>query len=328
MTDKVLKIAILGGGKMAGQHAAAIATLKNARLVAVADPLIPEEDLKTRFGAGVGFYRDAETLLKEADPDVVHVVTPPATHVDLARLALEHGAHVYVEKPFALSEDDARAVLQLADEKGLKACAAHQVLFQDSGRKYRDYMHLIGDVVHVESYFSFKTVRRRADGKGSVTPVEQLIDILPHPVYLLLSAFEKDGVTPEMELRSLDVSPQGEVRALVSIQGRPAMLVVTLRGRPIESYLKIVATNGSINADFILAGVTRLPGPGASAPAVVLRPFSQARQMVFGSLATLFKMFFRRHKSYPGLADLLQGFMPVSMAKAACPSPGRASSRR
>ena len=307
MTDKILKVAILGGGKMAGQHAAAIATLKNARLVAVADPVVAEADLKARFGSEVAIYRDAEALLREVSPDVVHIVTPPASHVDLARLALEHGAHVYVEKPFALTEADARGILELADQKGLKACAAHQVLFQDAGRKYREHMRLIGVPVHVESYFSFKTVRRRTDGKGSVTPVEQLIDILPHPVYLLLSAFEGEQM-PAMELRSVEVSPQGEVRALVAVDGRLAMLVVTLQGRPIESYLRIVGINGSINADFILAGVTKLPGPGASAPAVVLRPFSQARQMVFGSIATLFKMFFRRHKSYPGLAELLQGF--------------------
>lgn len=307
MTDRVMKIAILGGGKMAGQHAAAIATLRNVRLVAVADPVVPEGELKTRFGSEVAIFRDAKTLLKEVTPDIVHVVTPPGTHAELARLALEHNTHVYVEKPFALSEAEAREVLELAEAKGLKACAAHQVLFQDAGRKYREYLHLTGDVVHVESYFSFKPVRRRADGRGSITPVEQLIDILPHPVYLMLSAFEGDD-TPPMALRSVDVSPEGEVRAMVTIAKRTALLVVTLRGRPIESYLRIVGTNGSINADFILAGVTKLPGPGASAPAVVLRPFSQARQVVFGSLGTLFKMFFRRHKSYPGLAELLEGF--------------------
>lgn len=307
MTEVVMKIAILGGGKMAEQHAAAIATLKNAQLVAVADPIVAEDELKTRFGANVAVYREAENLLKEIEPDVVHVVTPPGTHAELAQLALEYSAHVYVEKPFALSEEEARDVLNLAAEKNRKACAAHQVLFQDAGGKYREYLHMIGDVVHVESYFSFKTVRRRADGRGSITPVEQLIDILPHPVYLMLSAFENDG-TPKMNLRSVDVSPEGEVRAMVSVADRTALLIVTLRGRPIESYLRIVGTNGSLNADFILAGVTKLFGPGASAPAVVLRPFSQARQMVFGSLSTLFKMFFRRHKSYPGLAELLEKF--------------------
>lgn len=307
MTDKVMRVAILGGGKMAGQHAAAIATLQNAKLVSVSDPIVPDEELRTRFGSEVVFYRDTESLLNESKPDVVHVVTPPGTHAELARLALESGAHVYVEKPFALSEAEAREVLELAQSKGLKACAAHQVLFQDAGRKYREFINQIGEVVHVESYFSFKTVRRRPDGKGSVTPVEQLIDILPHPVYLMLSAFE-DESTPEMELKSVEVSPQGEVRAMVSIGGRTAVLIVTLRGRPIESYLRIVGTNGSVNADFILAGVAKHLGPGASAPSVVLRPFSQARQVVFGSIGTLFKMFFRRHKSYPGLAELLEGF--------------------
>src|SRR5690606_187115 len=77
MTDKILKVAILGGGKMAGQHAAAIATLKSARLVAVADPVVAEEDLRARFGSEVKIYRDAEALLREVSPDVVHIVTPP-----------------------------------------------------------------------------------------------------------------------------------------------------------------------------------------------------------------------------------------------------------
>ena len=43
-----------------------------------------------------------DALLAEARPDVVHVCTPPAAHVAAALAALEAGAHVYVEKPFAL----------------------------------------------------------------------------------------------------------------------------------------------------------------------------------------------------------------------------------
>jgi predicted dehydrogenase len=110
MTDKILKIAILGGGKMAGQHAAAIATLKERSTGSGGrSGGLRRADLKARFGTGVTIYRDADALLKEVSPDVLHIVTPPVSHVELARLALEHGAHVYVEKPFALTEADARS---------------------------------------------------------------------------------------------------------------------------------------------------------------------------------------------------------------------------
>lgn len=183
-----LRVALLGGGKMALQHAAAIRHCPNARLVAVADPLVPASELTARFGKDVTAYTDPQVLLAAVKPDVVHVVTPPSTHAALARQCLEAGANVYVEKPFALTATDAESVLRLTDSSGLRVCAAHQVLFQDAGRSYRRHLPIIGEIVHVESFFSFRPVRRRAGGGGLSTPVEQLIDILAHPVYLLLDA--------------------------------------------------------------------------------------------------------------------------------------------
>ena len=321
MSNNKLKVALIGCGKMGMHHAKAIEIQKNAELVAVADPTVEKEKLDKLLGRTVEYFDDAAKMLETVKPDVVHIVTPPSSHVDLAKLALEHGANVYVEKPFALNVDDARSVMALADEKGLKVCAAHQVLFQDSGQKYQTFMNLIGKVIHVESYFSFKIVRKA--GSGYMAPVEQLIDILPHPVYLALSAFESSGVdSGEYELHSVEVDADGEVRALIKQGDMRAMLIVTLRGRPIESYLRIVGTNGSINADFVLSGVKKLPGPGASAIAAVLAPFSEAKQMVFGTIRTIFKMIFKKHKSYAGLGELLELFYKSVADNTASPVSG------
>jgi predicted dehydrogenase/nucleoside-diphosphate-sugar epimerase len=306
MTEK-LRIALLGGGKMAAQHAAAIRHCDAAELVAVADPGVAEQELKQRFGASVACFADAAAMLEQVRPDVVHVVTPPQTHATLARLCLEANAHVYVEKPFALTLEETDSVLALADERGLKVCAAHQVRFQDAGRRYRQTLPMIGQPMHVESFFSFKPVRRRAGGGGLSTPVDQLIDILPHPVYLLLDALRAGGAVGA-ELGAFEVSADGEVRALVRSGDTLGTLVVSLRARPVESFLRVMCTNGSVNADFILGAVVQLPGPGASAPSVVVKPFSAAWQQAWGSFKGLLGLVFRRHKSYPGLAELLGAF--------------------
>lgn len=318
---KELKVAIFGCGKMGLHHIKAIGMVPGARVVAVADPHLAGERAKEVLPEGVQFYQDPKLLLSEARPDVVHVVTPPHTHTELAALALNHGVHVYVEKPFALHAADAETIVGLANTKGLKVCAGHQVLFQDAGVAYGKFMPLIGRVVHVESYFSFKTVRRSGGG-GMMSPVEQLMDILPHPTYLMLSAFERaTGYRPDQSctVRALEVDPQGEVRAILQQGDASGMLIVTLRGRPIESYLRIVGTNGSINVDFVLSGVSRHPGPGASAISAVLKPFSQARQIVFGTISTIFRMVFRKHKSYAGLAELIQAFYRSILENAAAP---------
>jgi predicted dehydrogenase/nucleoside-diphosphate-sugar epimerase len=302
-----LRIAILGGGRMALQHATAIRLQPDTKLVAVGDPFLSNDDIKTRFGADVEGFRDVKELLAQAKPHVVHIVTPPHTHFDLAQACLNGGANVYVEKPFALSAREATELLDLADSKGLRACAAHQVLFQRAGQMYQTYLPIIGELMHVESYFSFKPVRRRPDGGTPLSAVDQLVDILPHPVYLMLSALERQSdAVPE--LTALDVMPEGEVRAVIRSGKTLAALTVTLRGRPIESYLRVIGTNGSVTADFILGDIVTSLGPGASGPAVVVKPFSQATQKFWGSFAGLGRLLFRRQKSYPGLGELLTLF--------------------
>jgi predicted dehydrogenase len=166
-----LRIALLGAGKMAIQHGAAIRHCTGAELVAVVDPAVTADEIQARFGAGVRSFTDAATMLAEVRPDVVHVVTPPATHAALAHQCLAAGANVYVEKPFALSVGEAEAVLADARARGLRACAAHQVMFQEPGRAWRRHLAMIGEIVHVESFFSFRPVRRRTGGGGLSAPV-------------------------------------------------------------------------------------------------------------------------------------------------------------
>jgi predicted dehydrogenase/nucleoside-diphosphate-sugar epimerase len=308
MSNK-LKVAVIGCGRMGLHHVKAISVVGVADLVGVADPHVAESAVRSALLESVRFYSDPAALLRELRPDIVHVVTPPDTHVDMARLVLDHGAHVYVEKPFALSADAAHAIVERAREKNLKVCAGHQVLFQHSGRHYREYLPVMRKVVQVESYFSFKTVRRVSG--GLMSPVEQLVDILPHPVYLMLDVFEAsvpDAAATPCELVALDVDADGEVRALLKRGGVPAALTVTLRGRPIESYLRIVGMNGSLWVDFVLSGITRLLGPGASAISAVLNPFIRARQIVSGTIANVYRMLTRKHKSYAGLAELIEAF--------------------
>lgn len=309
MKSKRIRAAVFGCGRMGLHHIKAIGVCEGTELVAVADPHVDIEAVRTALPAGVKLYQDPVALLEEQKPDVVHVVTPPDTHVAMARLALAHGAHVYVEKPFALTAEEAREVVEFARARGLTVCAGHQVLFQHAGRNYRRYVPVLREIVHIESYFSFKTVRRV--GGGLMSPDEQLVDILPHPVYLMLDAL--DAALPETaaapcELVALDVDARGEIRALLKRGGVPAVLTVTLRGRPIESYLRLVGTNGSLWVDFVLSGITRLLGPGASAISAVLNPFIRARQIAFGTIANVYRMIRRKHKSYAGLAELIEAF--------------------
>ncbi|MCS6896849.1 MAG: Gfo/Idh/MocA family oxidoreductase, partial [Nitrospira sp.] len=302
-----LDVALIGCGKMAVHHAKAIKACGAGRIVGLADPSGDRSKLEGLVPKEVPFFTSAADLLKELKPTVAHIVTPPSTHADLALLCLEHGAHIYVEKPFTLRLSEADTVLESAAKADRLVCAGHQLLYEEPARELIAALGLVGRVVHVESYFSFKTVRKSSDGRSLMSPIEQLLDILPHPVYTLLGVLSKQaGAAPV--LQSLFVRPEGEVHALLQAGQATGVLVVTLRGRPVDSYLKVVGTNGSLRADFVRGHLTRLTGPGTSAVAILSNPYREAIQIFVGSTRGFASRILNKHKGYPGLAELIETF--------------------
>jgi predicted dehydrogenase len=159
MRAAVLKIALVGCGKIADAHAAQIQRLKDCAIVAVCDrePLMARQ-LADRFPIGQCFS-DVGDLLTQARPDVVHITTPPQGHYDIARQCLEAGCHVYVEKPFTLDYAEARKLVTLAQERRLKITAGHDDQFSHVARRMRALVatgYLGGPPVHMESYYVYE----------------------------------------------------------------------------------------------------------------------------------------------------------------------------
>jgi predicted dehydrogenase len=158
----MLKVAIVGCGKIADDHASQIGRIQGCQLVGVCDrePLMARQ-LYERFPVKRWFSSLTE-LLSEAKPDVVHITTPPQSHFDIAKLCLERGCHVYVEKPFTLDEPDAQALLRLADSRGLKITAGHDDQFSHVARRMRALVqsgYLGGAPLHMESYYGYELGR-------------------------------------------------------------------------------------------------------------------------------------------------------------------------
>ena len=104
------------------------------------------------------YFHDLGDLLSGARPDVVHITTPPQSHFSIAKVCLEAGCHVYVEKPFTLYEHEARELLAFADAKGLKVTVGHDDQFRHSARRMRALIQsgfLGGAPVHMESYYCY-----------------------------------------------------------------------------------------------------------------------------------------------------------------------------
>ncbi len=304
-----LRVAIAGAGEMARHHATAIQrTEAPTTVVGIADPSEASLEEALKLCTGARGASSLDELLEDTAADIVHIVTPPSTHEDLTRKALEAGCHVYVEKPFAESARAARELTASAAARGLGLCAGHQLLFEAPSIETRELLSALGTPVHVESYFSFRPTDSRAGGRPPLRADLQLLDILPHPVYLLLDFLERLQPQGESEVLSVDVRPGGTVHALVGRGQLTGTLTVSLGARPVESYLDVVGTNGRVHADFVRSTVQRRIGPGSSGIDKLLDPYRVSKQMVLGTTVSLAGRVLQRKRSYPGLAEIFDAF--------------------
>lgn len=109
----MLRVGIIGVGKMGLSHLSIINTHPRVRVVGLCDAAGYVLDVMHKY-TGIDVFSTYHQLLDQAKPDAVIVATPSRTHGEIARYALERGIHVFVEKPFCLSIAEGRELVKLA----------------------------------------------------------------------------------------------------------------------------------------------------------------------------------------------------------------------
>lgn len=102
---------------------------------------------------GVRTTQDSRELLQSPEVDAVAVITPVWTHYELAKAALENGKHVFIEKPFTSSSDQAKELIDLATRKGLIIMVDHTFLFTGAVRKIQELVESgsLGELYYYDS---------------------------------------------------------------------------------------------------------------------------------------------------------------------------------
>ena len=126
-----LQVAVIGAGRRGRAHTGAIADLEDrARVVAIAD--VDEGRARDLVAVEAPYarpYADALTMLRENRPDVVVITSPPPLHREQTVAALEGGAHVILEKPIALTVEEAEAIGEAAARTGRLVHVCHQLRY-------------------------------------------------------------------------------------------------------------------------------------------------------------------------------------------------------
>lgn len=138
-------------------HVSGIRSLSAARIVALCDKeRLMAEQLSARYGIA-NCYIDFDELLAIERPDVVHIATPPQSHLSLAVSAIDAGCHLVVEKPLALDSCEAEQLITHAERRGRKLTIAYTYYFDPVVRMLRCLIRegTIGEAVHMESFLGY-----------------------------------------------------------------------------------------------------------------------------------------------------------------------------
>jgi predicted dehydrogenase len=324
----MLRVAIVGCGKIADQHVQAICRIPDCRIVSVCDrELLMAKQLGGRFDIPQCFS-DLQELLESAAPDVVHITTPPQSHFSLAKQCLESGRHVYLEKPFTVTADEAESLTHLADRRDLKMTAGHNLQFTLEMLEMRRLVKegfLGGRPAHVESYFSYDLEDMSYVGPllGNrmhwvrQLPGQLLHNVLSHGISKL-AEFLHDDLTAIVA--TADQSPRlralggeellDELRVVIRDKmGTTAFFSFSTQIKPALNQLRIYGPSNSIVVDHASGSLIRHENrPYKSYLAYFAPPLKIAREHIRNARVNVTNFLRRRLYQDFGMKELIERF--------------------
>jgi predicted dehydrogenase len=274
----MLKVAIVGCGKIADAHVSQIRRIAGSEIIGVCDrEELMARQLAERFSIERHFS-DLGKLLADGRPDVVHITTPPMSHFQLARLCLERGCHVYVEKPFTLDAKEAESLLALASAKGLKLTAGHDDQFSHAARRMRDLVqggYLGGPAVHMESHYCYDLTEPSyaravlSDNQHWVRhlPGKLLHNIISHGIARIAEFLATDsphvvahGFTSPRLTRLGEPGLVDELRVIIAEEARTAYFTFSSQMRPVLHQFRVYGPKNGLALDQDQETVVKLPG--------------------------------------------------------------------
>ena len=286
-----VKVGLVGAGYVSAYHARALRSLRYVEIVGVADP---DQDRAEALAAKFKIPRVFPSLeaMAEAGPNVIHVLTPPATHAAMALEALNMGCHVFVEKPMAETATDCDRMMAFARERGLVLSVNHSARMDPIVLRALERLRegACGEVVGADF---FRSSDYAPYGGGTELPAPfrngsyPFQDLGVHGMYLL-EAFLGPIQHADIRYYASGLGDSNlvfdEWRGLLECQKGTGQMYLSWNVRPIQNEIIVHGTRGVMHIDCFLQTLTiRKTYP-------VPRPVQRILGAGFNSLGMLWKV--------------------------------------
>ena len=339
----MLKVAIIGCGKIADDHLQQIRRIPGCEVVGACDlePLMAKQ-LCDRFKIKQAFS-DVTQLLKTCRPDVVHITTPPQSHFALGTQCLDASCHVYIEKPFALNTIETEKIIALAESKSRKVTVGHDLQFSPVARRMRQLVregYLGGPPVHMESYYCYDLTDPRyakallSDSTHWIRrlPGKLLHNIISHGIARIAEFLPTDS--PHVAAHGF-VSPLlksigeneivDELRVIISDTDRTtAYFTFSSQMRPSLNLFRVYGSKNGIELDQDRETLLKLRGDRFKSYAEKFIPPVNLAAQQLGNVATNLRKFFANDfHMKSGMKHLIESFYRSITDGAPLPIPYR-----
>jgi len=294
--------ALIGCGAIAREHLAAIAELQTVEVAAVCDiSAARAEATAERFGVAK-WYTSHENLISEVRPDLVHITTPPESHVALVTDCLLADLNVFCEKPLVVSYSEYEPLKKLALERRRMLMENQQFRFHSSVLRLQSLLKSgqIGDLLELQICISLNVtavgspyIDPNAPHFSLRLPGGVIGDFLPHIAYLA-----RIFAGPIVDLRTIwtkrkEHTPLAadEFRGLM--RGESASAYVTFSGNanPDAFLVRLMGTRSRVEANLFEPPrlTAKRSRPGEPALMSVVDGIAESRDVFWGSFAGLYR---------------------------------------
>lgn len=170
----MLKVGVLGAGHLGKIHLKLLQQSEKYELIGFYDSY-EENAKKVAKEFGYKLFNSIEELLDQVD--VVDIVTPTLSHFDCAKLAIEKGCHIFIEKPITKTVIEAEAIKTLASQNHIKGQVGHVERFNPAFTAVKDK---INAPMFIETH-------RLAEFNPRGTDVPVVLDLMIHDIDIILS---------------------------------------------------------------------------------------------------------------------------------------------
>jgi len=177
--ESMMKIGVLGAGHLGKIHLKLAHQSEKLDLVGFFDPN-EENAKKIESELGYKSFSNIKELIEHSD--IVDIVTPTLSHYECAKMAIEAGKHIFLEKPIANSVEEAEEIIELAKKYNVKGQVGHVERFNPAFKAVKD---IIVNPMFIETH-------RLAEFNPRGTDVPVVLDLMIHDIDAILSVVKSE----------------------------------------------------------------------------------------------------------------------------------------